>query len=69
MARIASDRQLPLLFADLRTCRHCGIDKPLADFVRNGIYRRHECRACWRQYVRQQRQRVVVAIDWGWWPA
>ena len=31
---------------ETRTCRVCGTEKPITEFVKNGNYHRHECKAC-----------------------
>ena len=31
---------------ETRVCRVCSTEKPITEFVKNGTYHRHECKAC-----------------------
>ena len=48
---------------ETRVCRVCSTEKPITEFVKNGAYHRHECKACRAVYkaARPEEDRVLAA--------
>lgn len=35
---------------EVRSCRECSISKPISEFHKDGIYRSHRCKICFKKY-------------------